>query len=186
MKIDGRTLTHQSLEDIRQMAVRRVREGERPSAVIASYGLCRTTIYKWLRAERWGGVEALKSRKATGRPPVLTEKQQMKVVEWLCGKDPRQYGFDFGLWTRQIVAELIERKFKKKLSVASVGRLLHAWGITPQKPLRRAAGRPRSQPAASAKPSTPSRRSTPAARSGTRSLPGGLTLAGSSSFSSTS
>lgn len=138
MKIDGRTLNHEALEDIRRMAVRRVREGERPSAVIASYGLCRTTIYKWLRAERRGGADALKAHKAPGRPPVLTEKQQMKVVEWLCGKDPRQYCFDFGLWTRQIVAELIERKFKKKLSVASVGRLLHAWGITPQKPLRRA------------------------------------------------
>jgi transposase len=138
MKIDGRTLNHQSLEDIRRMAVRRVREGEKPSAVIASYGLCRTTIYKWLRAEAKGGEQALKARKASGRPPVLTQKQQMKVVGWLCGKDPRQYCFDFGLWTRQIVAELIERKFKKKLSVASVGRLLHAWGITPQKPLRRA------------------------------------------------
>ena len=138
MKIDGRTVNHQALEEIRRMAVGRVREGERPSAVIASYGLCRTTIYKWLRAERRGGVEALKSRKATGRPPVLTEKQQMKVVEWLCGKDPRQYCFDFGLWTRQIVAELIQSKFRKKLSVATVGRMLHAWGITPQKPLRRA------------------------------------------------
>ena len=138
MKIDGRTLSHSSLEDIRKMAVRRVREGEKPSVVIASYGFCRTTIYKWLRAERKGGEAALASRKGTGRPPKLTEKQQMKVVEWMCGKDPRQYCFDFGLWTRQIVAELIERKFNKKLSVASVGRLLHAWGITPQKPLRRA------------------------------------------------
>ena len=30
------------------MAVERVQEGEAPSAVIASYGFCRTTIYKWL------------------------------------------------------------------------------------------------------------------------------------------
>ena len=30
------------------MAVERVREGEGPSAVIASYGFTRTTIYKWL------------------------------------------------------------------------------------------------------------------------------------------
>ena len=34
------------------MACRRVREGEKPSGVIASYGLCRTSIYRWLRAER--------------------------------------------------------------------------------------------------------------------------------------
>jgi hypothetical protein len=30
------------------MSVERVSEGEDPSAVIASYGFCRTTIYKWL------------------------------------------------------------------------------------------------------------------------------------------
>ena len=50
MRRDGRTLDHRLLEDIRRMAVRRVREGEDPSTVIASYGFCRTTIYKWLRA----------------------------------------------------------------------------------------------------------------------------------------
>ena len=37
------------------MAVERVREGEAPSAVIASNGFCRTTMYKWLRKVRRGG-----------------------------------------------------------------------------------------------------------------------------------
>lgn len=138
VQVDGRTLDHKTLEHIRVMAVRRVKAGEKPSAVMASYGMCRTDIYRWLRAEKKGGEAALTARKAPGRSPKLTEKQQMKVVGWIVGKDPRQYCFDFGLWTCRIVAELIERKFKKKLSVATVGRLLHAWGITPQKPLRRA------------------------------------------------
>jgi hypothetical protein len=26
------------------------------------------------------------------------------------GKDPRQYGFDFGPWTRQVVRELIAKR----------------------------------------------------------------------------
>jgi transposase len=138
MRIDGRTLDHASLETIRRMAVRRVRAGEKPSAVIKSYGFCHTTIFRWLRAERRGGENALASRKGTGRPPELTAKQKEQVRRWINGKDPRQYGFDFGLWTRQIVAGLIERKFGKRLSVATVGRLLAELGITPQKPLRRA------------------------------------------------
>ena len=44
MKRDGRKLDHKTLEEIRLMAVERVREGEDPSTVIASYGFCRTTI----------------------------------------------------------------------------------------------------------------------------------------------
>lgn len=138
-KIDGRTLDHGTSEHIRILAVRRVREdGEKPSEVIKSLGLCRTTIYRWLRAYDKGGIETLKSSKATGPVPKLTEKQQQKVRTWIVGKDPRQYGFDFGLWTRAIVAEMIERKFGVKLGLTAVGKLLAALQITPQKPLRRA------------------------------------------------
>jgi hypothetical protein len=35
---------------IRLMAVERVRDGERPPSVVASFGFHRTTIYKWLSA----------------------------------------------------------------------------------------------------------------------------------------
>lgn len=138
MKIDGRTLSHEVSEHIRLTAVRRVKAGEKPSAVIASFGLCRTDIYRWLRAARKGGERALKARKAPGRNPKLTAKQKQQVRRWICGKDPRQYAFDFGLWTRQIVAQLIEEKFGISLGLSTVGRLLAELDITPQKPLRRA------------------------------------------------
>ena len=138
MTIDGRTLSHEVSESIRLMAVRRVLEGERPSAVIKSYGLCRTTIYRWLRAVAKGGEQVLKARKHPGPPPVLSAKQRAQVFRWINGKDPRQYGFDFGLWTRKIVAELIEEKFHIQLGLTAIGRLLAQLDITPQKPLRRA------------------------------------------------
>lgn len=136
--IDGRTLSHETAEHIRRMAVRRVLDGERPSKVIASYGLCRTTIYRWLRAVKHGGEDALRSRRHPGRNPVLTPKQKRQVRQWICGKDPRQYGFDFGLWTRKIVSALIQEKLHVTLGLTAVGRLLHQLNITPQKPLRRA------------------------------------------------
>ena len=138
MRIDGRTLSHDTSETIRHLAVRRVKEGEPPSSVIASYGLCRTTIYKWLRAEKRGGAKALKARRHLGPAPALSASQKLQVRRWINGKDPRQYGFDFGLWTRQIVAALIEQRFGVRLGVTAVGRLLAQLDITPQKPLRRA------------------------------------------------
>jgi transposase len=136
---DGRTLDHKTLEEIRRMAVERVQEGEAPGAVMASYGFCRTTIYKWLnKVKRGGRGDPLRSRKGTGRPAKLTKKQKRQVFRWINGKDPRQYGFDFGLWTRQIVAQLIADRFGIELSLASVGKLLAELGLTPQKPLMRA------------------------------------------------
>lgn len=138
MRIDGRTLSHETSETIRRLAVQRVKEGEAPSSVIKGYGLCRTTIYKWLAAEKRGGEAALKARKHPGRKPALAPRQKLQVRRWINGKDPRQYGFDFGLWTRQIVAALIAQKFGVRLGVTAVGRLLAELDITPQKPLRRA------------------------------------------------
>jgi transposase len=61
-----------------------------------------------------------------------------QVFRWINGKDPRQYGFDFDLWTRKIVAQLIADRFGIELSLASVGKLLASLNLTPQKPLTRA------------------------------------------------
>ncbi len=136
--IDGRTLSHEVSEHIRLMAVRRVHAGERPSDVIRSYGLCRTSIYRWLRTAQARGEESLASRKASGPTPKLSLRQKQQVFRWINGKDPRQYGFDFGLWTRRIVQLLVRERFSVRVSVTAVGRMLAELGITPQKPLRRA------------------------------------------------
>src|ERR1700739_2456127 len=140
MKRDGRGLDHRTLETIRMMAVERVRDGERPSSVVASFGFHRTTIYKWLNAASQPGVglKALHARPATGRPRSLTPRQERQVFRWINGKDPRQYGLDFGLWTRSVVADLIERKFGIRLGLTAVGELLAKLNLTPQKPLQRA------------------------------------------------
>ena len=129
MKRDGRKLDHQTLETIRFMAVERVREGEAPSAVIASYGFSRTSIYRWLAAasKPGVGVRALASRPAPGRPRRLTARQEQKVFRWI-----------IGLWTRSVVSDLIERKFGIRLGLTAVGELLAKLNLTPQKPLQRA------------------------------------------------
>lgn len=49
-----------------------------------------------------------------------------------------QYGFDFALWTRALVADLIKREFDVGLSLASVVAVLARLRLTPQKHLQRA------------------------------------------------
>lgn len=139
MRIDNRKIDHKTLEHLRITAVRRVVEdGEAPSTVIESMGLCRTSIYRWLRAYASGGHAALSESISQGPEPKLTEKQCAQVKRWIVGKDPRQYGLDYGLWTRKIVKNLIESKFSVSIGLTAVGRLLARLDITPQKPLRRA------------------------------------------------
>ena len=142
VRIDGRTLSHEVNEHQRKLAVRRVVEGhEKPSAVMASMGLCRTTIHRWLRRAEKGGLRALDPRKHKGPEPKLTQRQKRQVRRWIVGKDPRQYGLDFGLWTREIVRHLIRGRFGVELCLTSVGKLLSQLEVTPRKPLRRACER---------------------------------------------
>lgn len=103
-----------------------------------SLGLCRTTIYPWLREFKDKGLEALVESIAQGPRPKLTPRQEQQVKRWILGKDPRQYGLDFALWTRRIVQQLIQDKMGVELCLTSVGKLLAKLEITPQKPLRRA------------------------------------------------
>jgi len=121
------------------LAIKRVVEdGAAPSEVMKSFGLCRTSIYRWLRAYNDQGIDALVEKIAQGPEPKLDEKQRQQVRKWILGKDPRQYGFDFGLWSRRIVQALIQEKMGIELGLTAVGRLLAGLDITPQKPLRRA------------------------------------------------
>jgi transposase len=140
MKRDGRTLAHNTLEEMRVLAVQRMSEGEHPETVAASFGMNRSWAYKCRAAARGRGhgLKALRSTKATGRPRKLTPAQERQVLRWINGKRPDQYGFDFGLWTRQIVQELLLTRFAVRMSLASIGALLARLGLTAQKPLQRA------------------------------------------------
>ena len=139
MKRDGRSLEHKTLAELRRMAIQRVVEdGVKPSEIASEYGFCRNYLYPWLQKFRDGGWEALAERIAEGPTPKLTERQRQQVKRWILGKDPRQYGFDFGLWSRRIVQALIQERMGVAVGLTAVGRLLAGLDITPQKPLRRA------------------------------------------------
>ena len=110
----------------------------KPVVVTRLLKLSDKIIYHWLTLYKKSGLKILKRRKASGRPSFLTDIQKRKVRHWIIGKSPTQWGLDFGLWTRQIVAELIEREFKISVSLATVSNLLAELDITPQRPLYRA------------------------------------------------
>lgn len=134
-ELDGRKLSHKALEEIRIRAVKAVEAGESPEVVIKSLGMTRPRIYIWLAAYREGGIEALKAKKLFGRPRKLEGKALKKLYKIVTTKNPLQLKFEFALWTREMVRELIEREFRVNLSGVSVGRLLKRLGLSPQKPL---------------------------------------------------
>lgn len=135
---DARSLDHATLEEMRRLAVKRVLNGETEGAVATSLEVNRRTVTKWVSWYRKGGEAQLRSRKATGRPPALDERQTKQLREVIVGRNPQQLSFGTALWTIPILQQLIERRWGKVLHPTTVSRTLHRLGLTPQQPSRRA------------------------------------------------
>jgi transposase len=136
---DARTLTTEELYDLRKRAVTAVRSGHSYIDVASVFGLSRQAVARWAKSAKIEGACALKP-KQKGRPTgsVLGKAQSLRILKSIVHNLPDQLGLPFFLWTREAVASLVYKFFRRRLSVWSIGRLLKSWGLTPQKPIRRA------------------------------------------------
>lgn len=135
---DARKLDHHTLQTMRQRAVKSVREGESPEDVARILGINRRTIYRWIAAFNDGGQNALLAKPVPGRPSVLSDEELAWLYRNIGEKTPQQFKLEYGLWTVRLIRHLIEYHLGKKLSPATVHRVVRNLGFTPQKPLYRA------------------------------------------------
>jgi len=136
---DARSLPAVAQEDLRRKAVNTVVDGKTQVEVAKIFGVTRQAVGKWVKACREGGEKALRAKRR-GRPKggSLLPWQAAQIAKTVVDRHPDQLKLPFYLWTREAVAQLIERRFGIRLSIWTVGRYLARWGFTPQKPVRRA------------------------------------------------
>lgn len=131
-------VSRRALGETRRKVIAAVESGLSPETVAQAFGCGRSTVYGWIAEHRLSGEESFQVKEASGRPPLLNKRQRDQLYRWIVGKDPRQLQFEFALWTREMVRELIGKKFGIEMSVRGVGALLHRMGLSPQRPLVRA------------------------------------------------
>lgn len=127
-----------TLPEVRAQFARMVDSRVGSDAIKVALKLGKSTYNKWLALYRAGGVAALEVRPAPGGPTKLTDRQMSQLRGWVIGRDPSQFQFDFLLWTRKIIRDLIHREFGVEFTPQGVGKLLAKLDLTPQRPLRRA------------------------------------------------
>lgn len=120
-------LTRDEMESRRLMAAQDLQIGLSQSKVARKYGVSRTTASRWQRA-LGRGVEALRKRRAPGRPSRLSP-DQLRGLKELYEAGPQAAGFTIAHWTTARFAEAIQSRFGIRYDPDHVGRLLHRLGL---------------------------------------------------------
>jgi transposase len=139
-KRDARKLSPAAQEDLRRRVMAAVRSGMAVSRAARTFGVTRQSIHNWINAVERSGAGALRARRRgpKGGSRLLASHQAASLVRMITASCPDQLRLPFALWTREAVIELAHRRCGARLSLSTVGRYLRGWGLTPQKPLRRA------------------------------------------------
>jgi putative transposase len=132
------TLTRDEMESRRLLAAQDLQTGLTQSQVARKFGVSRTTASRWNRSLSGNGMEALKKRRAPGRPSRLTAAQGDDLKE-LYQAGPRAAGFDADRWTTARFADAILAKFGIKYDPDHAGRIMHRLGLRERRKVRRAA-----------------------------------------------
>jgi transposase len=138
---DARRLSPAGQEDLRRRAVAAVKAGRTQVAVAAVLGVSPQAVSRWVNAFDRKGNRALDAGKRGRRPgeqKALDARQEARVRRAVLGKYPDQVALPGLVWTRPQVRQLVRNWFGIGLSLVTIGKYLRSWGLSPQKPVRRA------------------------------------------------
>jgi putative transposase len=109
----------------RILLVRRMVEDEKHIEDVAKeLHRCRAWAYKWYKRYNEDGLDGLKDKSRTGRPPDVPKEIMVKIRQELAESNT---GWDF----RQVM-DLIYKKTGVRYHEVHIYRLLHKWGFKPK------------------------------------------------------
>jgi len=89
----------------------------------------RAWVYKWFKRYNDEGLDGLKDKPRSGRPPLVNKGLMIKIRKEL---EDSNTGWDF----RQVM-NIIQKKTDVKYHEVHIYRLLHKWGFEPKVPQKR-------------------------------------------------
>ena len=144
-KPDARRLGEESLQLLRSQAHRLRLDGRTWAEIASIVGVSLGAMMVWARRYRLGSDEfseenvvSLRRGRVQGANRTLSGDDEALLRHWIIQDRPATHGLSYALWTRRAVQELIRAKFDTDMPIRTVGEYLMRWGMTPQRPARRA------------------------------------------------
>ena len=144
-KLDGRSLSEESLEVLRRQAHRLRLEDKRTWAEIASIvGVHLSTMMSWSRRFDIGSashpleVASAQRGRRFGEGRTLELVDEIGLRETIMSAPPSALGLAYALWSRRAVQEAVKVKFAIDMPIRTVGEYFRRWHFTPQRPAKHA------------------------------------------------
>src|SRR5437588_6679751 len=142
-KVTLRSLTPEERQALEQLAhsrtaqarlVERARiliaiaDGRRPSQAARDLGVCRPTVYTWIRRFHERGLRGLEDRPRAGRPHTYTAEQRAEVIAAAL-TDPKGLGLPFGCWTLDRLRAYLHEQKGIGIKRSRIGEILVDEGL---------------------------------------------------------
>src|SRR3954453_11339911 len=142
-KVTLRGLTPEERQGLEQLAASRtaqarfverarlliaIADGRRPSQVARDLGICRPTVYTWIRRFNERGSHGLEDRPRSGRPHTYTAGQRAEVIAAALS-DPKALGLPFGCWTLDRLRDYLNEQRGIPIKRSRIGEILVDEGL---------------------------------------------------------
>jgi transposase len=109
------------------------KEGKTTREVAKVIKKSHVSVAHWINRFNEEGIEGLKDRKRSGKPPKMNRNQFESLKEDL-NKSPREFGYKRDFWTTKLVKIHILQHYITSYTNRHVQRLLHKFGYSLIKP----------------------------------------------------
>ena len=135
MKAIETAIKHDRRSEVVQrcIAIRLLHLGHKPEQVAEMQAVSKPTIYGWFHRWQNGGIEALANQPKSGRPPKADDAYSLALVE-VIEKEPKEFGYDFMLWTVERLSAHLEKTTGIFLSESRLRALMKRKGYRYRRP----------------------------------------------------
>ncbi len=139
--IDLRKVSREGLKEIRRQVVRLKKMGKTGKGIEELTGVRQNRASEiWSAYQREGetSLERKKYGRKLGTHMLLSSEEQEEVQQAIGNKTPADFGLEGSLWTLGRTREYIKKRFRKEISERSISDYMRRWGMTCQRPVKRA------------------------------------------------
>jgi len=139
--IDLRKLNRGELTQMRRQIVRLKKMGKTGKEIEELTGVRQNRVSQIWTAYQREGDSALEPKKRgfqKGTHLLLTPDELAEIRETVITRLPEEFGIPGSLWTLKKVCAYVWKRYRKKILDGSVSHYMRRWGLTCQRPVKRA------------------------------------------------